>query len=244
MDSFFIFNTEQTDRFTMLLELINIAKSYPSGSGDEPQKVLENINLFVDKSDRIAITGPSGSGKTTLLYLMGLLEFPDAGTIKFGEEETVLMNEIRRAEIRNQAIGFIFQKHLLLPQLSVIDNILLPVIASKTEGKAHDFLPRAEMLLEKTGLIDKRNKLPEQLSVGESQRIAVVRALILSPSIILADEPTGSLDKRNAEQTISTIVTLAEENTSAVVLVTHNIEHATEMKRHFVLENGTLTKVN
>lgn len=226
----------------MLLELNNIHKYYETSSG-EKQYVLNDISLKVDRGDTFAIIGPSGSGKSTLLNIMGTLDKPISGNVLFKEKDVYSLNEQELATIRNKHIGFVFQKHYLLPQLSVIENILLPVIPLKDKLKLKQAQSRAENLLEDVGLSGKRNQLPGQLSVGECQRASVVRALINEPELILADEPTGSLDNDSAIQLRNLLAIIKKKYSVAIVVVTHSLEFAGTMDRVLKLHSGKLNKV-
>lgn len=226
----------------MLLELNNIHKYYETSSG-EKQYVLNDISLKVDRGDTFAIIGPSGSGKSTLLNIMGTLDKPISGNVLFKEKDVYSLNEQELATIRNKHIGFVFQKHYLLPQLSVIENILLPVIPLKDKLKLKQAQSRAENLLEDVGLSGKRNQLPGQLSVGECQRASVVRALINEPELILADEPTGSLDNDSAIQLRNLLAIIKKKYSVAIVVVTHSLEFAGAMDRVLKLHSGKLNEV-
>lgn len=226
----------------MLLELNNIHKYYETSSG-EKQYVLNDISLKVDRGDTFAIIGPSGSGKSTLLNIMGTLDKPISGNVLFKEKDVYSLNEQELATIRNKHIGFVFQKHYLLPQLSVIENILLPVIPLKDKLKLKQAQSRAENLLEDVGLSGKRNQLPGQLSVGECQRASVVRALINEPELILADEPTGSLDNDSAIQLRNLLAIIKKKYSVAIVVVTHSLEFAGTMDRVLKLHSGKLNEV-
>ena len=222
----------------MLLELKNITKSYKNGSF---LKVLDDISLTINTGDALAIIGPSGSGKSTLLNIMGTLDKPSTGRVTFNGTEITCFNEQSLANLRNQHIGFVFQKHYLLPQLNVLDNVLVPVIPQNNKAKYKQAHSRAEELLSKVGLSDKLHQLPGQLSVGECQRAAVVRALINEPELILADEPTGSLDNDSAVQLGDLLASLRKDFAVALVVVTHSTQFAGRMDKVYRLVNGRLT---
>ena len=180
-----------------MIKLKNIHKHYFNNAGTVKQEVLKDISLEIKPGDAIAILGPSGCGKSTLLNMIGSLDKPTSGSIVFGDVDLALLNDRELSEFRNKHIGFIFQMHHLMPQLTVIENVLLPTLANPDRYKEKDQL-RAKGLLSVVGLEDKIHQFPGQLSGGECQRATVVRALINEPQIILADEPTGSLDHKSA----------------------------------------------
>jgi ABC-type lipoprotein export system ATPase subunit len=223
----------------MLLELLNISKFY--GNGHTRRDVLNNISLTVKGGDTIAVIGPSGSGKSTLLNIAGTLDNPDSGIVKFDGLELHDLKESELANIRNQHIGFVFQLHYLLPQLNLIENVLIPVIPQKDKPfhkKAH---ARAMDLLQAVGLSDKIHQFPGQMSVGECQRAAVVRALINEPELILADEPTGSLDQASAAQLGDLLLDIKKNFSVAIIVVTHSTELAKKMSSVYRLYEGKLT---
>ena len=222
----------------MLLEVRDISKSYKSRYGRVVREVLRGTGLSVGKGEKIAIAGPSGSGKTTLLNLAGTLDFPDKGEIFFKERPLSGIEPVQLAAFRNREVGFIFQFHHLLPQLTLWENILIPSLPTK--GNKETVYGRAEELLRETGLWDIRHQKPDELSGGECQRTAVVRALINSPSLILADEPTGSLDSENASMLIDLLINLNEKENSGMIVVTHSMEIASRMDKTYRLHDGKL----
>ncbi len=224
----------------MQIELQNISKSYASNQSNPGREVLNGISLAVNPGDAIAIVGPSGSGKSTLLNIMGTLDIPTSGNVLFNNDPILSLPEPVLAEIRNRKIGFVFQMHHLLPQLNLLENVLLPVIPLKDKAKHKSSLARATELLQYVGLGDKTHQLPGQLSVGECQRAAVVRALINEPEIILADEPTGSLDHDSAERLGDLLFQIRKEHSLAIVVVTHSLELAVRMDTIYKLLNGKL----
>jgi lipoprotein-releasing system ATP-binding protein len=239
-----------------MLSIKEISKSYPQRG-----IVLDKLSLEVAEAETIAIMGPSGSGKTTLMNIIGLLDKPDSGEITYRDESIAGFSENKAAEYRNRNIGFVFQDHLLMPYLTVFENICLPLLASddgksdkKREGnpfttKEHKGMHKgtqrnseqyAELLMKKTGIIDLRDKYPYQISGGEAQRVAVVRALINKPSIILADEPTGALDSKNAEILGELLLEINKDFGITVILATHSPGLASKMSKKFQLEAGKL----
>jgi len=220
----------------MQIVLRNIFKSYH----ETQQVVLNDISLNINQGDSIAITGPSGSGKSTLLNMLGTLDIPSSGEVLIDGKSTrdFISNDL--ALLRNKKIGFVFQTHLLLPQLTVLENILLPVIPQdKTMKKLAP--ERARNLLNEVGLADRTGSYPGKMSVGECQRIAVVRALINEPELILADEPTGSLDHNSAERLSDLFMELRSKHSFTLVAVTHSQDLAKRMQVVYQLINGKLS---
>tara|TARA_B100001769_G_scaffold265217_1_gene250214 strand:- start:888 stop:1580 length:693 start_codon:yes stop_codon:yes gene_type:complete len=220
----------------VVLRLENVYKQYES-EDCSPVKVLKGISLTVKRGNSIAIVGPSGCGKSTLLNILGSLDSPTSGNIQLDGQELANLSEPELATVRNQKIGFIFQSHHLLPQCSVLENVLVPTLAEK--GKASfDAIERAKQLLKRSGLEHRLTHRPSQLSGGECQRVAVVRALINQPSLILADEPTGALDYSNAESMTELLVKLNLEDKTTLIVVTHSTELAAKMGATYKLQNG------
>lgn len=224
----------------MIIELENIFKSYQNNSTSSQYKVLDNISLKINSGDSIAIVGPSGCGKSTLLNILGTLDKPSLGIIKIDNDDISKFNDKKLAEIRNQKIGFVFQLHHLLPQLNLLENVLLPTLILKDSKLKEAAKIRAFELLKSVGLEEKIKQYPGQLSGGECQRTAVVRALVNQPEIILADEPTGSLDQESAEQIGELLSKINKEQNVALVFVTHSLELANKMKVIYKLNNGKL----
>ena len=223
-----------------IIELNKISKYYENPQNKIKQLVLNELSLNINNGDSIAIVGPSGSGKTTLLNIIGTLDMPTSGMMKFKGNEINQLKERQLADIRNQNIGFIFQSHHLLPQLNLLENILLPTIPNKKKTNNKEIIARAMDLLKTVGLADKIEQLSGHLSGGESQRAAVVRALINKPELILADEPTGSLDAKTAAQTGELLSKINKEHKVAIVVVTHSLELAKKMDIIYQLKNGKL----
>ena len=221
---------------SVVLKLEDVHKQYESVNRD-PVSVLRGISLTVQRGDSLAIVGPSGSGKSTLLNILGSLDSPTSGSIQLDGQELANLSEPELATIRNQKIGFIFQSHHLLPQCSVLENVLVPTLAAtgRTPSNAAE---HAKQLLERVGLGHRLNHRPSQLSGGECQRVAVVRALINRPSIILADEPTGALDHSTAESLGDLLVKLNSDDHVTLIVVTHSEELAAKMGTTHQLLDG------
>jgi lipoprotein-releasing system ATP-binding protein len=213
-----------------------LTKSYPSGDGEV--SVLRNVDLKVSPGDAVAITGPSGSGKSTLLYIIGLLDTPTSGQVIIGGQHPHSLSIEEQARFRNTTFGFVFQDHFLLPQCTVLENVLIPTLAN--EGAGPPEMHRAKQLLEQVGLSHRISHLPSQLSGGERQRVAVCRALINQPRVLLADEPTGNLDRRTAETIGELLLGLARENETILLCVTHSSELAAKFGRRYELVDGRL----
>lgn len=226
----------------MILELENISKTYVNGDSDVKREVLKGISLSVEKGEVFSIVGPSGSGKSTLLNILGTLDKASSGKMKFDGKDITQYNDNQLAEIRNQKIGFIFQSHHLLPQLNVLENVLVPTIPIKDKAQKKVATERALSLLEYVGLKDKIYQLTGQLSGGEAQRTAVVRALINEPEIILADEPTGSLDVDSSNIIGELLSNINKEKNVALIVVTHSLSLANNVGNIYSITNGKLKK--
>lgn len=217
-----------------MLELKNIYKSYG------PINVLSDISLEFKKGEILAIVGPSGAGKTTLLQIAGTLDKPDSGEILFEGSSLLKLKEKKLARFRNENLGFIFQYHQLLPEFSAIENVALPsLIAGVSKKKA---LKEASTLLDRLGLSHRLNHKPGELSGGEKQRIAIARALVNNPALVLADEPTGSLDSRNRDEIKKIISNLRLELNQTFVIVTHDPEMASIADRTVTMADGSIYK--
>ena len=221
----------------MLLELDHLSKTYASPDGGPAVNVLRDVSLRLDAGEAVSIIGPSGSGKSTLLNIMGALDKPTTGTVRLDGRDLAGLAEKELAAIRNRQIGFIFQLHHLLPQCSVMENVLIPTLAGRATAADRT---RAERLLDRVGLKHRRGHRPGQLSGGECQRVAVVRALINGPKLLLADEPTGSLDHSAATNLGHLLLELNKEEGVALVLVTHSLELAKRLTRTVELRDGRL----
>jgi len=219
-----------------VVEAEHLAKEYPTRSG--PLVVLRDVTFSLHAGENLAVLGPSGSGKSTLLHILGTLERPTAGRLRIAGVDPFALKELELARFRSQHIGFIFQEHFLLPQLTVLENVLVPVLA--TERTTSSFLQRAQELLERVGLKDRMYHRPAELSGGERQRAAVARALVRRPTLVLADEPTGSLDRTNAMAVGRLLLELQQQENSTLVVVTHSLELAAQLSCRKTLDSGTL----
>ena len=221
---------------TPLLQLKNISREFPSTEGGVPLRVLRSLSMEVARGESIAIVGPSGCGKSTLLNLIGTLDQPSAGTIAFDARDLNALSDDELALLRNREMGFVFQSHHLLPQCTVMENVLVPTLA---HGRAtDDDEERARRLLDRVGLGERLAHRPGQLSGGERQRVAVVRALINEPQLLLADEPTGALDQATADQLGQLLVELNTEENVTLITVTHSEKLADQMARTVELKDG------
>ncbi|MEW4563996.1 ABC transporter ATP-binding protein [Bremerella sp. JC770] len=218
------------------LEIKQLVKAYPTRA--ESLKVLQDVSLSLSRGESAAILGPSGCGKSTLLYCIGTLEAPTSGSITLDGNDPFTLNETDLARFRSENIGFIFQDHHLLPQLSVLENVLVPTLAA---GKSTpQQIERAKMLIERVGLSQRIEHRSAELSGGERQRVAVARSLIHQPKLLLADEPTGNLDKTNAEAVGNLLLELQKEEQSVLIVVTHSQELATIFQQQYHLDDGKL----
>ncbi len=211
------------------------------GTAEHPVKVLEGVSFAMKGGEALAVTGPSGSGKSTLLHLIGTLDSPTSGKIEINNQDISSFSETELARFRNQKIGFVFQDHHLLPQYSVLENVLIPTLAFKNNGK--DKGDRAAKLLEKVGLLNRITHRPAELSGGERQRVAIARAMINSPNILLCDEPTGNLDRKIAASVADLFFELHRDEKNILIIVTHNPELANRFERRFELQEGKCVEV-
>ena len=224
----------------MLLDLKNIVKQFEVPSGKAPLTVLDDISLGVGQGDAIAVVGPSGSGKSTLLNIMGALDKPTSGSVVFDGADLAEKSERELAHMRNREIGFVFQLHHLLPQCTVLENVLIPTLTRKKNSEFAELRNRAEALLKEVGLENHPDYFPARLSGGEQQRVAVVRALINSPRLILADEPTGSLDQASAQNLGRLLLHFNKAEHVTLIVVTHSLDLAKSMDAVYALHNGKL----
>jgi len=219
------------------LRVQDLHKSF--SNGDETVVVLDGISFELRKNEAVAITGPSGSGKSTLLHLLGALDTPTSGTIEIDGASAFDLEEKDLARFRNQTLGFIFQEHHLLPQYTVLENVLLPTLAFPPAPETAE--ATALELLERVGLSHRLGHRPTQLSGGERQRAAVARALIQSPKVVLCDEPTGNLDRANADAVAKLLFELHRDAGNVLIVVTHNQELAERFERRLDLADGKLS---
>ena len=222
-----------------LLKLTHVTKRY-AGVGGGSVAVLAGIDLAVERGESLAIIGPSGSGKSTLLNIMGTLDTPTTGTVQLEGQDVTRLQGAALAAVRNRRIGFVFQAHYLLPQCTVFENVLVPTLATDNEVVRDGAPDRARRLLDKLGLSERLKHRPGQLSGGERQRVAVVRALINEPQLLLADEPTGALDRVSAAQLGLLLLQLNREMGVTLVVVTHSLELARKLERRLELRDGRL----
>ena len=221
-----------------MLEVVNLTKEYPTPRG--ALQILSNISLSLKRGDAAAIMGPSGSGKSTLLYTLGALEPPTSGKVTLEGENPYQLDEKSLASFRNRKIGFVFQDHCLLPQCSVLENVLAPTLVANSNK---DYLSRAESILEQVGLSARLVHRPAELSGGEKQRVSIARALICEPMLVLCDEPTGNLDRHAAENIASLLLDLHRERQTILVVVTHSAELAAKFPLKFELIDRQLKRL-
>jgi lipoprotein-releasing system ATP-binding protein len=222
-----------------MLIVRDVSKSYPTPRGDLP--VLSGISLTLNRGDGVAIMGPSGSGKSTLLYILGALDRPTSGTVTLDGQDPYALDERAQAAFRNRRVGFVFQDHSLLPQCSVLENVLAPTLAAPAgDGGAGDDRAKAERILAQVGLSDRLEHRPGELSGGEKQRAAVARALIRDPMLILCDEPTGNLDRASADAVATLLLDLHAARKTILVVVTHSPVLAERFPARYEMVNGAL----
>jgi ABC-type lipoprotein export system ATPase subunit len=221
-----------------MIEIENLVKRYSGPAGDIT--VLDELELKVLKGDSIAIVGPSGCGKTTLLNILGTLDIPSSGSVSISGKSLEGMDADEKARFRNHTLGFVFQQHFLLPQCSVLENVLIPRLAGDWQEGEDETRERAKKLIQELGLEHRLDHMPFQLSGGERLRAAVARALINQPALVLADEPTGSLDPSMGDQVADLFAQLNNQHDVTLVTVTHNMALANRMGRVYSLENGKL----
>jgi len=221
-----------------MLSAQNISKSYPAAAGASLD-VLADVSLSLTRGENVAIMGPSGSGKSTLLSILGTLEHPTSGQIAIDGVDPFQLTEPELAAFRSRQIGFVFQDHHLLPQCTVLENVLIPFLADGKAGRAE--VAQASELLERVGLADRSLHRPAQLSGGERQRVALARALVRNPKILLADEPTGNLDSATAESIAQLLLELQQETAAVLIVVTHSDQLSQKLQKRWVLEQGRLS---
>src|SRR3990172_6561925 len=224
-----------------MLKASHLTKSYPTPRGE--LRVLSDVSLGLQRGDAACIMGPSGSGKSTLLYLLGALEPPSSGTVTLDGQDPYALGEREQSAFRNRRIGFVFQDHALLPQCSVLENVLTPtLVAPPAEREAARDADRAREILDRVGLSDRLDHRPGELSGGEKQRVALARALIRDPLLLLCDEPTGNLDSASADAVASLLLDLHARNQTILVVVTHSAPLAARFASRYTIEGGRLTR--
>jgi lipoprotein-releasing system ATP-binding protein len=226
------------------IQIQNLTKEYSEGPERKSVQVFSNLNLSVERGKSLAIVGPSGSGKSTLLNLIGVMDRPTRGDILIDGKKISSFTEEESARFRNLRIGYIFQSHHLLPALTAVQNIMIPALAGHSDIKNQELEDKANGLLKKVGLSHRVNHLPGELSGGERQRVAVARALINQPQILLADEPTGALDQQNANVLIDLLLQLKQDFETTLLVVTHSLKLAKKMDLVWALKDGKLEEMN
>jgi lipoprotein-releasing system ATP-binding protein len=221
----------------MSLQVDHLCKDYPTRSG--VLSVLRDVNLALEPGEALAVMGPSGSGKSTLLHILGTLDTPTSGSVRLAGKDPFALREAELADFRNQHVGFVFQDHHLLPQCSVLENVLIPTLVGG-DGQAEGW---ARELLQRVGLSDRLDHRPAELSGGERQRVAIARALIRRPLLLLADEPTGNLDRRTAQTVGELLLEMHKQTQTILVVVTHSVELARQFPRRLEMADGTLEPV-
>lgn len=224
------------DKANGLLKAVGLSKSFQNSS--PAVNVLRDLHLTIEPRETLAIVGASGIGKSTLLHILGTLDLPDRGSLFYNNEDVFQYNEQRLAHFRNQTMGFVFQFHHLLPEFTAIENTMMPALIKGLEVQEAEQLARK--ILNRVGLGNRLHHKATDLSGGEQQRVALARALVLTPPILMADEPTGNLDKKNSEQIHQLLLELNRELDMAMVVVTHNMELAAVMGRQATITEGRI----
>lgn len=226
-----------------MLTVSGVSKQYPSPQG--PLQILKDVSFALEAGDAAAITGPSGSGKSTLLYILGALEPPSSGVVTLDDRNPYTLKARDLADFRNQQVGFVFQDHCLLPQLSVLENVLVPTLVGRPPVAEHagEAAAHARLLIDQVGLTSRIDHRPAALSGGERQRVAIARALIRRPRLVLCDEPTGNLDADAARNVASLLIDLHRHHDTVLVIVTHSAELAAQLPTRLDLRHGTLIRV-
>jgi lipoprotein-releasing system ATP-binding protein len=220
----------------MALHVERLCKDYPTRSGT--LSVLRDVNLNLDRGESLAVMGPSGSGKSTLLHILGTLDRPTAGMVALEDKDLLALPERELARFRNERIGFVFQDHHLLPQCSVLENVLIPTLVRGNDAAQAE--KWAGELLQRVGLADRLDHVPAELSGGERQRVAVARALVNHPVLLLADEPTGNLDRQHAREVGQLLLDLHRQHDTILIVVTHSLELARTFPRRLQMVDGSL----
>lgn len=214
----------------------HLGKIFPTRS--EPLVVLRDVSLSLSGGQNAAILGPSGSGKSTLLFIVGTLDAPSGGSVRLSGVDPFSLNEKQLAEFRNRNVGFVFQDHYLLPQLTVLENVLIPAMAEGSPSA--EIVARAKNLIGRVGLGERMEHRPAELSGGERQRVGVARALLLKPQLVLADEPTGNLDRKSAAAIGELLIEMQREEKTMLLVVTHSLELAQRFERRYEIDDGRL----
>ena len=214
----------------------HLSKAFPTRG--EPLAVLRDVSLALAAGQNAAILGPSGSGKSTLLFIIGTLDAPSGGSVRLNGTDPFSLSEPQLAEFRNRHIGFVFQDHYLLPQLTVLENVLIPAMADGAPPQ--ETIERARQLVARVGLAERLDHRPAELSGGERQRVGVARALLLKPALVLADEPTGNLDRTSAAAIGDLLVEMQREEQAMLLVVTHSLELAKRFERRYEIDDGRL----
>ena len=228
---------KDSERVENIITVRNLSKSFANGGVSID--ILKGLNFDLPATETVAIVGPSGIGKSTLLHIIGTLDRPDSGKLLFKGEDVFLFDNLKLARFRNESVGFVFQFHHLLPEFSALENAMMPALIQGT--RKQNAAQAAEEVLVRVGLKDRLNYRVGKLSGGEQQRVALARALVLNPLVLLADEPTGNLDKTNSEHIHSLLMELNREFSMTLVVVTHNMELAACMSRRVTIVEGKLT---
>ena len=221
------------------LKLSHIARTF--GKGSTRLEILRDINLEIGQGEIVALVGPSGSGKSTLLHIAGLLDTPTAGTIEISGQNATKMNDAGRTKLRQKTIGFVYQSHLLLPDFNALENVMMPQLIAGVKQK--DAEAHAKDLLKEVGLSHRLTHRAGQLSGGEQQRVAIARALANSPALLLADEPTGNLDPKTADEVFDTFLRIVRQTGLSALLATHNPELAAKMDRRISVVDGCIEEL-
>ncbi len=227
------------DLMTQLLAQ-DLTKSYTVPNGP-PLEVLSGVTLSLQAGESAAILGPSGSGKSTLLAILGTLDRPTAGSLQLADVQPLQLPEPQLALFRSRHIGFVFQDHHLLPQCTVLENVLIPLLADGKPGK--EDLQRARLLLKRVGLDERQDYRPSQLSGGQRQRVAIARAMVRQPTLLLADEPTGDLDRTTAETIAQVLVEMQQADDTMLIVVTHSLSLANRLQQRYELDQGKLQRM-
>jgi lipoprotein-releasing system ATP-binding protein len=219
----------------MLIEAVNIQKVYPG-----PLQVLKGVDLSIEAGEVVAIVGPSGAGKSTLLHILGGLDVPKEGQVIFNGQDLYGINDIKRAQLRNSEMGFVFQSYHLLPELTALENVILPAMIKENSRKTSAIETAGLKLLEQLGLSSRATHRPNQLSGGEQQRVAIARALMNGPKVVFCDEPTGNLDSVSGHVVMDTLLGLNQTHGVTVVIVTHDDKIASRTQRTIAMKDGLL----